>query len=1292
MDPTGINPQGFDPDRARTDATVNEAHDEKQSQTNGKKNDKETTKNDENPTCTPPSPHPNEVNTMGPMGITPQGNNPNPTEILDELATLNEMKHDTADGNENESKQTENDPEETPDPLTQHSQTDILLEPRKESPLPHIDYYLNSPSPPSPNPSPPTQHFNNLNINTHNNQFYQHDQDLTSILTQRPHHNNSNQTMTFRSPTQQSIPHPNPYNHIPHPWNNINNNIPPRQIPQYNNPYYMSNPQLSARPIIPHINNPHINLPQFNQIHHLHHPNNNQMTANHLNNRPTQNNPHNPRPNPPINNINNTNHITPIPPNRTYNTLGANPQNTQHQAKENIMMTPGSGPNYVWDQNQPSIDSNINTRTERKEERSRTQTQPPPNADNTPPPEREVRHYAFAGTVTKIREGWNPVINGYDSERGDQDMVQGVTKEGNLIYGYYDTNQIPDFGQFMYDPNPSPERPPLKRCIRGKTYQEVRIIAPVWSDLNYHSPNKERHFLLGRIVSNGEAKGEILLHNPATNFPNNQQIRFFYKNQLAEPCNLPEGTEVKIATEVFNHSKKLKIVSIRPKDERNLDLIKHNLAPTQKKELSKLQSTRVDLFIGGAPDLENATFPVCNLDQIERKKQYNDSLIVAIIETAFKTIGGQAPEELTEEERTRFNKTSTTFRNKAKNNPLSILINPLDFWNVSEDDWTKEINTFLQLENPPVKIDTIFLLKRIEDATNITNAAHITSLASWLNPHKENFLEGILIPTTQFSLGTFFLGKPIYRSDSRFNLALLRFGRECQTPEFTSLSLEKVEEDTGSLFEDPLGYVDADRVLVTRPQKINHKCAVEFDQIELESLDDRLTSDSRFKNFIAKPYPGTSGEIIIQKINEIGDIDFEKIGKNNAEATFNPYYPFPARDYFQPDELTLRKQITLIFKDVICLPIIEALARVDGGKRPYLHPIAFSPKEIRVQCENEEQLKCLINSVKATPSAGIVGFYQKATDITWIGATKLRHNQYTAANSPLEFTPRRIAGEGFLEGIPVITSNKGLEQICKRFGVKMGEETDKPEWVHVKNARPLLRIFAPNQYAFYQKSAALLPNLSIRIKPSPPPHPLNITRTNNTKERTLEAHNDYYHSNSNSTLENIPTLYLKTLNIIKELHNKSAKKRQREKAKETGEEREYTGEWELVSRHKTPKKKAKKGNKKNPKGTGNTTPTAQSTNPPILTRGKKGTSKTCLSDEDNSETDGKEADSAVIDLLVNNMSPIQLIDREEPTTSPPSDPYDHEDMEEGEIEDDNSVISRGSSSEKGEDSQPKPYK
>ena len=740
----------------------------------------------------------------------------------------------------------------------------------------------------------------------------------------------------------------------------------------------------------------------------------------------------------------------------------------------------------------------------------------------------------YAGTVTHVKDGWNPVTK--ENDTNERDMIQGVSQDGDLIYGYFEPNQIPDFGQFLFDPTPTPGCEQYTKVIKGKKYAEIKILNPVWADSSDEENLMYRHILRGTILSSDHARGEVIIDNPATNFPKSRQVRHFFKSQLVAPCRLPAGTEVELATSVFNKSKKVKIVSIRPIAAASLDLIRHDLASKHKEALANLQSTRVGLFIGGAPDTNYPTFPTFALDSVQRKT--GASLIQEIvaetlnrIDTCFCDI-----DSLGDRGRAAAKKTATNFRNQIRT-PFSVLINPLDFWDITEDDWAREIDKLFRLPNPRFPIDQVILLTRIDDAANATNISKITSVTRWTDPKSKILLESLLLPEYPLSLASYFQGQPVFRSDSRFNLALACFSNKTRPLTICPLPLEQHGGETDSVFEDQEDYIDENIILVTRPKETSQENLLAFDKLGLGQVSERPTSTDRLRNFLVRPHAGVKGTEVLERIGGLGSLDLRESGDVSGPTTYNPFYTFPAKDFFQPTPETLRKQTTLLFKDPVALslPIIEALARVEGGPRPFIHPIAFSDKEVRVQCESEDQLKSLLGVLSTNPDAGVEGYWQISSEITWlrrdIAGAFSAFSPMTSSVTP--FTPHDGAGLGYLEGVPLLTSTKGLQLIGQHFGVQITDDRGSPTWVKIRDSRPLLQVFAGNQASFYQTDSVLFPSLGVRVRTAPPPHPFQILQ-DDPKERPKGS---VARRESLTALESVPDNHLSTLRKLKVLHS-----------------------------------------------------------------------------------------------------------------------------------------------------------
>ena len=762
----------------------------------------------------------------------------------------------------------------------------------------------------------------------------------------------------------------------------------------------------------------------------------------------------------------------------------------------------------------------------------------PPESDNPREVQSPERNYAFAGTVTHIREGWNPVTRNHDSN--ENDMIQGVTKDGELIYGYYDPNHIPDFGQFLYDPTPTIGCPPYYRIIKGRKYKEVKILSPIWANSNEETHLSERHFLHGVISENGPSRGEVVLVNPGSNFPKTQQTRIFFKSQLVSPCNLEIGTEVVVATSIYRHSKKVKIISILPKDEEDLELVKHDLAPAHKEKLPTLHSTSVDLFVGGAPDHKHPTFPTSSITRLEEKLAPGVSLIEGIIQQTLQTLNEEPPTPLNEKDLEERKKTATRFRNRVKMS-LNIIINPLDFWDITEDRWAKEIYSILSKTQTKFKINKIFLLKRIDDGAEYANIEHISSIAKWVTPGEKNFLSSVYLPQVPMSLASYFQGEPNYRSDSRFNLSLLEFeiNGGNVNPQFHSLPLERHEEESNSVFQDIRDYVDLDEdfILLTRPSKISTHTSLAFDRLPIETSEERPTSNLYLSNFVLKPLGERKGPELIKEIEKLGKLGIKKIGKN--EVPYNPFYLFPAKDFFQPTPNTLSKQITIVFRDQPNLPIIEMLARAEGGPRPYMHPIAFSPKEVRVQCTDENQLSILIKTLANSPvcDTGVVCFYQKASQLTW-----LTHNPHNLSSprqqrrrSALPHSPQRKPGYGYLKGVPPLAKQSSIARILEAFGAKVDESDTYSGWVKLQKARPLLKVKVECEFTFYQKKPLFLPKLGIKIETATQPDDADIIPN---PPRSGKSNLEYLLSQGDGTpiSENIPAHLLGPLKKLRDMH------------------------------------------------------------------------------------------------------------------------------------------------------------
>ena len=1097
MDPTGITPLGFDPDRTNTIIAVNEALDEKHNETNSKKNDKETTENDEIVTHSPPS--------QSELLLNPPGNEEGKTE--------------------------------TP-----------LIESNKEN---------NASKPPH---RPHTQKPNgNITQGSH----------MTS-------HNNNRNLQYPRTGTQ-----PNPHQHL----------IPPRygrQNQPLNQQYQRPNAWHNTRfnPNQPHYvhQNHHFNFhPQYQNEVQLHYP-------------PLPKSPARPNTNPtahqqsalinpnyqPLPTTEQKEKENPHPPPHPH-VLNDEPERDDGYTQEHYRgswgdddwkMSQGEdaeGNNWYLHSSQEDIGPSHNpvrkeTITELEDPFSYHPSRKGSYTQEEPEAQHAQQHWkqsiGCAGTVTHLKEGWNPFTK-KQHPVGNKDLIQGRTEQGEFIYGYFDPYKIPDFGQFIFDFNIQPQHQEREAAnklrIRGIEYAQVNILGPILANKDWEQNLKHRHILHGRIVAHEGSRGEVVLDNPTTHFPNTEQKRFFYKNQLAFPCSLPVGTEVKIATSVFKTSGKLKIVSIRPNDEDDLDLVKYDLAPDHKNKLCELESTNIGIFIGGAPDVHHPTFPASHMAKLKRNPE--SSLFEEIVKEMVKVSYEEWPPNLSQEEEQKRQQTSTRLRTLISS-PFNVLINPLDFWDMDEEGWEKEIDKFFTKTNPIYQINNIFLMRRVDGGTTIENISKISSIAKWVHPCKRKYLRNVFLPPTPLSLGSYLFGEPIYRSNSKFNLAILNFSKEECEIGFDSLPLEKMDIESDSIAEDPDVYYADNTILITRPQKISQANALAFDKLGLGQRTDRPTSCPHFRNSLVRPAFQESRSELVARVNSLGQVDMEFIGGKKSRASFNPFFTFPASDFFHPKEEALALQTTIVFKDTAYFPLIEALATTEGGQRPHIHPIAFAPKEARVQCESREQLASLHRMIFTTKGTGIEAFYQKADNITWL--VESDSNSWKAKDGQMqgqkerkinEFSPSDKEGIGYLEGVPLTISQKGLDKIGRLFGVQL--DSSKLDWIQLREARPLLKVWTDNQLKFYLYPPIKLPSMGVNIKTAPPPHPKDMLPPTSppacllspvTKSATkgLEAK------------EPIPPYFLQILGVIKELTSKNTPKQKASK------ERTLIDEWQVV--------------------------------------------------------------------------------------------------------------------------------
>ena len=509
----------------------------------------------------------------------------------------------------------------------------------------------------------------------------------------------------------------------------------------------------------------------------------------------------------------------------------------------------------------------------------------------------------------------------------------------------------------------------------------------------------------------------------------------------------------------------------------------------------------------------------------------------------------------------------------------------MDFWDIDEEGWAEEIDKFLHKPNPAYPVKNIYLLRRVDGATTIKNIAKISSLAKWVHPCKKTFLGNVFLPPCPLSLGSYLLDQPIYRSDSRFNLAILCFNREESEIDFHSLPLEQLDFESDSIVEDPTDYHDEEMILITRPQKLSQTNALAFDKLGIGLTTDRPTSCNLFRNSLVRPAFQESRADLIAKVNSLGQVNLENIGGRSSRATCNPFFTFPARDFFDPTEETLLLQTTIVFKDTASLALVEALATTEGGHRPHIHPVAFAPKEVRVQCENQEQLASLHRMLFTTKGTGIEAFYQKATNITWLGEYKslqsgINNMKGQKGGGVNLFSPKEKAGIGYLEGVPLTTNQKGLDKIGKLFNTKL--DASKLEWIQLREARPLLKVHTDNQLKFYQLHPARLPSMGVCIKPAPPFHPseiLSVPSSSSSAFLLSPTHKSV--GKGLKAIEPIPPHLHPVLRTIKELTNQMSTT---PKSK-TNKERTLD-EWRVVGPSKkklNPTKKGKEGIANNPK-------------------------------------------------------------------------------------------------------------